>query len=387
MKKFIALILAAVMLCCCFTGCTGGSQEDTVMTVDGTAVSFDAYMAYLNQAVSELTDLYKSYSGTTVDWDGRFLFDDDLTNIDWCLKRATQQAARYCVIEAKAKEAGISVTDEQMENIDAEIESIKSTYATGDDPDTSLKAFFASYSYTEDSYRKLCQLNYLYSGLFEEIYGEKGANLDEEIVQSYAEENDYVTSAHILLLTTRDVTDADGNTTSEELSDSEKAEKKAQAEEFVTELKAISDDAARWERFKELMNEYSEDPGLEQFPEGYCFTTGSMVDEYDSATRELDEYAVSDVVESDFGCHVIMRLPTKGTDLVSYYSGYQQMVVPLTYLAAPVEFDADIGEWANDAEIKYTKLYESIDFSEFIEAEGFVFQSYEDYTAAKKEDK
>ena len=202
-------------------------------------------------------------------------------------------------------------------------------------------------------------------------------------MQAYAEENNYITSAHILFLTSETVTDADGKSTSKELSDEVKAEKKAKAEELCAELKAITDDTERWTRFKELMNEYSEDTGLAQFPDGYCFTKGSMVTEYDDASRALKEYEVSDVVESQFGYHVIMRLPTKGTDLVSYSNGYTQSVVPLTYLAAPVEFDADIAEWASSADIKYTKLYDSIDFSQFITSAGFTFQSYADYTAAK----
>ena len=37
--------------------------------------------------------------------------------------------------------------------------------------------------------------------------------------------------------------------------------------------------------------------------------------------------------------------------------------------------------------IKYTKLYDSIDFSQFITDEGFVFQSYADYTAAQGKSK
>ena len=205
-------------------------------------------------------------------------------------------------------------------------------------------------------------------------------------MQAYAEENDYITSAHILFLTSETVTDADGKSSSKELSDEQKAEKKAKAEELCAELKAITDDAERWTRFKELMNEYSEDTGLAQFPEGYCFTKGSMVTEYDDASRALKEYEVSDVVESQFGYHVIMRLPTKGTDLVSYSNGYTQSVVPLTYLAAPVEFDADIADWASSADIKYTKLYDSIDFRQFITSAGFTFQSYADYTAAKSKE-
>lgn len=387
MKRFIALTLALVMLCCCAAGCGSDTKEDTVMTVNGTAVSFDEYMAGLNQAVSELEDLYQSYSGTSVDWDGKFLFDDTVTNLEWCLKRAGQQVARYRVVEQKAKEMGVTLTDEQTTAIDDQIQNIKDQYVTSDDnADTQLQAFFASYGYTEDSYRERCRLNYLYSDLFTEIYGEQGSKLSDDKVQAYAEENDYITSAHILLLTSETVTDADGKSSSKELSDEQKAEKKAKAEELCAELKAITDDTERWTRFKELMNEYSEDTGLPQFPEGYCFTKGSMVTEYDDASRALKEYEVSDVVESQFGYHVIMRLPTKGTDLVSYRNGYTQSVVPLTYLATPVEFDADIADWASSADIKYTKLYDSIDFSQFITSAGFTFQSYADYTAAKSKE-
>lgn len=388
MKRIIALILALVMLCCCAAGCSNNAKEDTVMTVNGTAVGFDEYMAGLSQAVSELENLYKSYSGTTVDWDGKFMFDDTTTNLDWCLKRAGQQVARYRVVEQKAKELGVTLTDEQESGIDEQIESIKEQYVTSDDKaDTQLKAFFATYGYTEDSYRERRRLNYLYTDLFTELYGEKGSKLSEEKVQAYAKENNYITSAHILFLTSETVTGEDGKSTSKELSDEKKAEKKAKAEELCAELKAITDDSARWTRFKELMNEYSEDTGLAQFPEGYCFTKGSMVTEYDDASRALKEYEVSDVVESQFGYHVIMRLPTKGTDLVSYSNGYQQSVVPLTYLAAPVEFDSDIADWASGAKIEYTKLYDSIDFSQFITDDGFVFQSYADYTAAQSKSK
>ena len=388
MKKFIALALALVMLCCCAAGCSTGAKEDTVMTVNGTAVGFDEYMAGLNQAVSELEDLYQSYSGTTVDWDGKFMFDDTTTNLDWCLKRAGQQVARYRVVEQKAKELGVTITDEQESEIDDQIQNIKDQYVTNEEnADTQLQAFFATYGYTEDSYKERCRLNYLYSNLFTELYGEQGSKLSDEKVQAYAEENNYITSAHILFLTSETVTDADGKSTSKELSDEQKAEKKAKAEELCAELKAITDDNERWTRFKELMNEYSEDTGLAQFPEGYCFTKGSMVTEYDDASRALKEYEVSDVVESQFGYHVIMRLPTTGTDLVSYSNGYQQSVVPLTYLAAPAEYDADVAEWASDADIKYTMLYDSIDFSQFITAEGFVFQSYADYTAAQGKSK
>lgn len=379
MKKTIAMLLAAVMLCGCLAGC-GGTKDDTVMTVNGTEISYDEYMTWLGSAVSEIKRIYSNYSGTDVDWDGNFLFDASITNAEWCIRRANENITKLHAVESKAKELGVTVTDEQKEALEDEFEELRNTYATGDDADASFSSFLASYNYTEDSFRTQRNLNYLYYNVFAELYGEQGEKLDESKVLDYAEKNDYVTSAHILIKTTKDVTDDDGKTTTEELSEAEKAEKLAQAQELADELKAITDNEKRWERFKELMDEYSEDPGRESFPNGYCFTTGTMVEIYDTTSRELDEYEVSDPVESTHGYHVIMRLPMTSSDLVSYTNGYQQSIVPLSYVAAPSYYDTDVSGWAKEATVKYTSLYEKVDFSQYITDDGFNFVSYADYS-------
>ena len=378
MKKTIAMLLAAVMLCGCLAGC-GGTKDDTVMTVNGTEISYDEYMTWLGSAVSDIKSIYSTYSGTDVDWDGNFLFDESITNAEWCIKHANENLTKLHSVESKAKELGVTVTDEQKEDLEDEIEELRSTYATGDDTEASFKDFLAGYNYTEDSYRTQRNLNYLYYNVFAELYGEQGEKLDEAKVLDYAEKNDYVTSAHILIKTTRDVTDEDGKTTTEELSEAEKAEKLAQAQELADELKAIDDNEKRWERFKELMDEYSEDPGKESFPNGYCFTTNTMVEIYDTTSRSLAEYEVSDPVESTHGYHVIMRLPMTSSDLVSYTNGYQQSIVPLSYVAAPSYYDTDVSGWAKDATVKYTSLYEKVDFSQYLTDDGFNFVSYADY--------
>lgn len=378
MKKTIAMLLAAVMLCGCLAGC-GGTKDDTVMTVNGTEISYDEYMTWLGSAVSDIKSIYSTYSGTDVDWDGNFLFDESITNAEWCIKHANENLTKLHSVESKAKELGVTVTDEQKEDLEDEIEELRSTYATGDDTEASFKDFLAGYNYTQDSYRTQRNLNYLYYNVFAELYGEQGEKLDEAKVLDYAEKNDYVTSAHILIKTTRDVTDEDGKTTTEELSEAEKAEKLAQAQELADELKAIDDNEKRWERFKELMDEYSEDPGKESFPNGYCFTTNTMVEIYDTTSRELAEYEVSDPVESTHGYHVIMRLPMTSSDLVSYTNGYQQSIVPLSYVAAPSYYDTDVSGWAKEATVKYTSLYEKVDFSQYLTDDGFNFVSYADY--------
>ena len=145
MKKITAIILAVIMLCGCAAGC-GSSEEDTVMTVNGFEVSFDEYMAWLANAVSEIKQIYSGYS--EIDWDGSFIYDGSITNAEWCIKRANENVIKIHTVESRASELGVTVTDEQKQDIEDELKDLRDTYATGDDPDASKTAFLDSYNYT-----------------------------------------------------------------------------------------------------------------------------------------------------------------------------------------------------------------------------------------------
>jgi len=68
------------------------------------------------------------------------------------------------------------------------------------------------------------------------------------------------------------------------------------------------------EDFDVLMFEYSEDPGLAEYPDGYTFTRGMMVSEFEAATLSLEIGEVSELVFTDlgggrgFGIHIIKRV-------------------------------------------------------------------------------
>jgi len=60
--------------------------------------------------------------------------------------------------------------------------------------------------------------------------------------------------------------------------------------------------------FDELMHEFSQDPGLEFFPDGYTFGPNEMVPEFETATRELEIGEISGIIRSFHGFHIIMRI-------------------------------------------------------------------------------
>jgi hypothetical protein len=60
--------------------------------------------------------------------------------------------------------------------------------------------------------------------------------------------------------------------------------------------------------FDKLMQQYSTDPGSKAQPDGYIFKEGDMVAEFYKGAKDLKENEVSDIVESQFGYHIIKKV-------------------------------------------------------------------------------
>lgn len=379
MKKFVAIMLVSVLALGCLAGC-GSKNEDTVMTVDGVDVSFDEYMYYLNTAASTLISYYQASTGGGVDWDGVCIYDKTRTNAEWCINEALYNAAQGCVIMSKGKSMNALPTDEQLKSLEDNISTIRKNYEESDDPDAAFADALNGQGFTLESFKAVNKINFTLGNIFTSLYGENGEKLSDEKLQAYIDENGFMTSAHILFRTKEDVEGENGQTTQKELSDSAKAEKKAQAEKLCKELKAIKDDTQRKEKFFEYMKEHSEDPGKESFPNGYCFTEGTMVEEYTDTTKELKNYEVSDVVESDFGYHIIMRLPTVSSDVdTANQYGYT-----LGQMASSYDFDEEMKTWNVTDKAKFNSKYKSFDFTQFFGDAGFTYTTYAKLNADKK---
>ena len=94
------------------------------------------------------------------------------------------------------------------------------------------------------------------------------------------------------------------------------AANKTKLESLVKELRGYPDQRARAKAFLQKAADLSEDSGKAYYPEGYTYTPGTMVPQFEDAVSALKEYEISDVVETDYGYHVIMRLPLSADAVV-----------------------------------------------------------------------
>ena len=94
------------------------------------------------------------------------------------------------------------------------------------------------------------------------------------------------------------------------MTEEQKEETRAKAQEVLDKAKAGED-------FDALIEEYNTDPGMETYTTGYYFGEGQMVEPFEEAAYSLENGQISELVESDFGYHIIKRLPLDDADISS----------------------------------------------------------------------
>ena len=207
-------------------------------------------------------------------------------------------------------------------------------------------------------YDRIVTQNYLYQESFNRLYGENAVNLPDEAALKFLEDKGYVTAAHILLLNTDEES-------GEKLDEAALAEKKAELEALVSELRAIEDDTERKEAFLQKVTEISEDPGSARYPEGYTYTAGTMVPEFEAAAEALEDYAVSDVVETSYGYHIILRLPLSPDAIVEFNSSSGDARTA-RMLAANQEYGEKLQATADALKLEWLPGHEQPDLMSFV---------------------
>lgn len=368
-QKFLALLLALALCLGLLSGCGKNQEEDipgenaagvkidpvpafakhdgdeVVMTVNGSEVTWKEFFYQLYNVVYMIS--YYSTDGLVV-WDDPCVADNTVTNAEYAWQTATDMCARYHVLAQRFADMGITLTAADRETLAQQLHRDIVQFCGEDGTEEEFESVLEEMYIDRATYDFMNEVAALYDKAYDETFGEKGERLDDEEVQSYITENEYITAKHILVKTVDDANQA--------LPESELAEKEALANRLLTELQDVQNDrSALLAKFDELMNEYSEDTGLSGYPDGYTFRPGEMVEEFQNGAAALGDYEMSGLVQSQFGYHIILRLPTTRDSVVEYVDGVNDATIG-AYAAAEA-FGALTDAWTEEAEIVWPRKF------------------------------
>lgn len=165
---------------------------------------------------------------------------------------------------------------------------------------------------------------------------------------------------HILIKFPDDTSESAASTAADSASTAEKKnheDERKRAEEILKRLEQGED-------FDKLMQELGEDPGATTHPEGYYFIEGQMVSAFYEATKALKENEISGIVESEYGYHIIKRLPVVEAELIQYLKSTDAL---LQYVGSEVQedFENKITELAQKLEVTYGQGHAEITYHSF----------------------
>jgi peptidyl-prolyl cis-trans isomerase C len=285
MKNITRLAIGAFIALIVFSGCTRNQGTITISEEELSA---------------ELDRLVSQYQAQGADVSEEQVQQMRASLLDQMIEKA--------ILVAAALASGQELDEAALE---AEVESVRSQFG---DKETYLAAI-AQYGYTDESLRQEISDALLIQQYLENVVLSALEISDDEVEAFYNENPSYfetpetVTASHILILLDEDADES----------------QRAEAERKINEVAQLLADGAD---FAETAMEYSEGPSAPSGGDLGEFQRGQMVAPFEEAAFALEVGEISDVVETQFGLHLIyvrskteagtMDLETVGESIRNY---------------------------------------------------------------------
>lgn len=271
---------------------SGLAGEEVVARVGEAGITAGEYLYWLNRSIESSLDQLRV---SAPPWEMEIF--EGVTFGQYVLDQALDAAVLHCTLREMARQEGITPDPAIASGQESEYTDMVLQMDGSEELVTHM--FWAS-MLSKPLLITLNENTDLYNQLQELYFGESsGHSPTDAEVMAYLEESGQYRAKHILLAT------IDLNTR-QPLDEETVAQKKALADDLLSQLRAAEDPIVL---FDTLMNEHSEDTGLAANPNGYTTVKGEMVAPFEQAALALKDGEISDVVESDFGYHIILRLP------------------------------------------------------------------------------
>lgn len=258
MKRCISCLIGICLSLALLCGC--GNSSEVLMKIGGHNVTYDEYRyCYVNNAR-----------------------DNTDASADELKEMTLDVILSSCAVRELASSYDVSLSKDEKEAIDEKMEEYEKQYGSSEAFETALDEMGA----TRDVLWSTIESNSLRNKLYNYVTSEENGVItaDDATLTSDIEKN-FLRASQILIK--KDDSDTTG-------------EKKALAESLLLRLRGGED-------FDSLCAEYSEDEATKNSPDGYYFTHGQLISEFEDAAASLQVGEISEVVESSIGYHIIMR--------------------------------------------------------------------------------
>lgn len=278
MKKILS-VLMVIMLGIGMTAC--GTQKP-VAVVNGVEITADDFRKTVATYKESISKMYGAELWNQEVKDG-VKYKDEMK------KAILQQMIQEQVIYQEAKKKKLEAKPEE---VDKQFKQLKESISKDKEYEKFLKDNNIDDEFLKAQLAKDISIQN-YKNNFD-----KNTKISEEEMKKYYEENknnyidDEVKASHILISTV-------DSKTNKPVSEAKKKEAKKKAEEVLKKAKSGED-------FAKLAKEYSDDKGsAENGGDLGFFSKGEMVPEFEKAAFSMDKDEISDLVESQFGYHII----------------------------------------------------------------------------------
>ncbi len=292
MKKsnFIISIIAAAVIGALITFICFKAPSLVAMIPEGSTVA-----SVGNEDITDLDLNYYIFAEASNYAAQNSIGQDGLASYDWnadigngvkLADKIKQDALDAAVTErlliVKGAEKGITMSDEDISQADTQVSSMLSSYGEDGFVLRARTMGISSVKQYKKMYLKIIAAQNVQQDL--ESNPSKYYPEDKSVLNSYTQD-DKASVKHILIK----VNEGDNAD-----------EKKAEAQGILDRIKAGED-------FDALMSQLNQDEG--EPADGYSFTKGEMVEEFEKAAFALKIDEVSELVQTDYGFHIIKRVP------------------------------------------------------------------------------
>lgn len=319
LKKILSIIMASV-LAISMSACT---KKSPVATVNGVDITLEKYQDTLNAYKVTFENMY----GKDV-WNQQV--EGDKTRGDEFKEDILNRMIQDELVYQKAEDKKLVPSDEE---VNKQYDEFKKSIGDNGEYIKKLKDAGIDEAFLKDQMKKDVAIQN-YSA--EYIANLKTSNDDLNKYYNNKKEEfrkEEVKASHILISTQ----DAEGKA----LSDKDKANKKKEAEDILAKIKAGED-------FGDLAKKYSNDPGsAKNGGDLGFFAKGVMVAEFENTAFSLEKGKVSDLVESEFGYHII-----KVTDKVNEIKPFAEVKDEIKEKIEQEKYNAHINEIQKNSKIQ-----------------------------------